>query len=78
MYKTSIVSHDNAKLLTFGLEIAASDDLTREHKDISVLLWLTEAEWRIYALVNYPSLVQIMACRLVGAKPLSEPMLEYY
>ena len=23
------------------------------------------------------SLVQIMACRLVGAKPLSEPMLEY-
>ena len=24
-----------------------------------------------------PSLVEIMACRLVGAKPLSEPMLEY-
>ena len=24
-----------------------------------------------------PSLVQIMACRLVGAKPLSEPMLPY-
>ena len=24
------------------------------------------------------TLVQIMACRLVGAKPLSEPMLEYY
>ena len=24
-----------------------------------------------------PSLVQIMACRLFGAKPLSEPMLEY-
>ena len=23
----------------------------------------------------YPALVQIMACRLVGAKPLSEPML---
>ena len=23
------------------------------------------------------ALVQIMACRLVGAKPLSEPMLEY-
>ena len=22
-------------------------------------------------------MVQIMACRLVGAKPLSEPMLEY-
>ena len=26
---------------------------------------------------NQPSLVQIIACRLVGAKPLSEPMLEY-
>ena len=38
---------------------------------------LIEAEWRIYASVNLPSLVQIMACRLVGAKPLSELMLEY-
>ena len=25
-----------------------------------------------------PTLVQIMACRLVGAKPLSEEMLEYH
>ena len=40
-------------------------------------LQLIEAEWRIYALVNKPSLVQIMACRLDGAKPLSEPMMEY-
>ena len=32
----------------------------------------------MYASVNKPSLVQIMACRLVGAKPLSEPMLEYF
>ena len=39
---------------------------------------LIEAEWRKYASVNLPSLVQIMACRLVGAKPLPEPMLEYY
>ena len=39
---------------------------------------LIEAEWRRYASVNLSSLVQIMACRLVGAKPLSEPMLEYY
>ena len=30
-----------------------------------------------YASANYPSLVQIMACRLVGAKPLSEPLMEY-
>ena len=26
---------------------------------------------------KFPSLVQIMACRPVGAKPLSKPMLEY-
>ena len=32
--------------------------------------------WRIYALVHQP-LVQIMACCLLSAKPLSEPMLEY-
>ena len=37
---------------------------------------LIEAEWPIYALANIPPLVQIMACRLVGAKPLSEPMME--
>ena len=36
-----------------------------------------EAEWRRYASVNEPSLVKIMACRLVGAKPLFEPMLDY-
>ena len=38
---------------------------------------LIEAEWRIYTSVIQPPLVQIMACRLVSAKPLSEPMLEY-
>ena len=27
---------------------------------------------------NGPALVQIMACRLFGAKPLPEPMLTYY
>ena len=40
--------------------------------------WLIEAERRIYASVNLPSLLQVMACRLVGAKPLSETMLEYF
>ena len=34
-----------------------------------------ETEWRIYASVNQPSLVQIMACPLVGAKPLSVGIL---
>ena len=43
--------------------------------DLNILTF--ETEWRIYASVNWPSLVQIMACRLNGAKPLSEPMLEY-
>ena len=36
-----------------------------------------EAEWRMYASVIKSSLVQIMACRLVGAKPLSEFMPDY-
>ena len=40
-------------------------------------LQLIEAEWRIYASVNKPLLVQIMACRLASAKPLYEPTLEY-
>ena len=39
---------------------------------------LIEAKWRIYASVNLTSLVQIMARALIGAKPLPEPMLEYY
>ena len=38
---------------------------------------LIEAEGRIYASLHWPSLVQVMACRLVDAKPLHEPMLEY-
>ena len=32
----------------------------------------------MYASVKLTSLMQIMACRLVGAKPLSEPMLDYF
>ena len=35
-------------------------------------LFNIEAERRIYASVIQPSLVQLMACRLVGAKPLSK------
>ena len=34
-----------------------------------------EAQWRIYAWVILPPFVQIMACRLISAEPLSEPML---
>ena len=32
---------------------------------------------RICASVDWPSLVQITACRLVGTKPLPQPMLAY-
>ena len=42
-----------------------------------ILKLIIEAEWRIYASVNFSFLVQIMACRLVGAKPLSTPRMEY-
>ena len=38
---------------------------------------LIEAQWRIYAPAMEPSLVHIMACLLLSAKPLSEPMQEY-
>ena len=38
---------------------------------VSYFFQLIEAEWRMYALVNESSLGQIMACRLVGANPLS-------
>ena len=36
-----------------------------------------EAEWRIYASVNHPSLIPIRSSCLVGTKSLTEPMLEY-
>ena len=41
---------------------------------------LTHSGWvtHVYASINKPALVQTMACRLVGAKPLSEPMLLFY
>ena len=42
---------------------------------LSCHFWLNLwAKWCIYALVNYPSMIQIMARRLFGAKPLSELM----
>ena len=44
--------------------------------DTSSQSCIIEAEWRIHALTNQPSLVQIVACLLAGVKPLSEPMLE--
>ena len=58
---------------------------TPRHVFLTPQLWvvcceyfkLIEAKWRIYMSIIEPSLVQIMACRLFGAKPLSETMLPY-
>ena len=36
-----------------------------------------KAPWSVVTCGSRPSLVQIMACHLVVAKPLSEPILEY-
>ena len=48
--------------------------------NLNVMMWYDteyiEADWRIYAPVKQ-TLVQILARRLFGAKPLSEPMLSY-
>ena len=46
----------------------------RAHYDVIVMKQLVQVEWCIYASANFPSLVRIMACRLVGAEPLTEPM----
>ena len=54
----------------------SSADFHAQEFNISVRS-LIEAEWRMCASVNSPQLVQIMPCRLVGAKQLSEPMLKY-
>ena len=62
-----------------------------QHRHLLIVLWIVPLE--VLLLSRYlnslrpsdaymrrwtgSSLVQIMACRLFGAKPLSEPMLEY-
>ena len=42
---------------------------------ICAICTIIEAEWRLHASVNSSSLIPMMACRLVGAEPLSELML---
>ena len=44
---------------------------------LSFLSVLTYWSRVMHLSVNWPSLVQTMACRLAGAKPLSEQKLEY-
>ena len=77
--------YNSAKYATQYLQLNLSSKLNHNHKltqhgrqkVCGIWVYLIEAEWRIYASVNLTSLVQIMACRLFGAKPLSEPMMEY-
>ena len=41
----------------------------------NAVIKLTETKSCIYALVSYSAFVKVMACRLVGAKALPEPLL---
>ena len=52
--------HQQSKLITYLIWNGAY---------IATILPLIGAEWGIYTSVIQPSLVQIMTCRLVGAKP---------
>ena len=75
-------SRHNVKFVVIGGIAGCHEDNQQRHQwrqnwHNDKAQFSVEAEWRIYASVNFPPLVQIMACRLVGAKPLSEPMLEY-
>ena len=40
-------------------------------------LWIEMRRLSLYASVSLPSMVELMACRLVGTKPLSKPTLGY-
>ena len=47
---------------------------------LPITFWSASSSLKKFELISlkfFPPLVQIMACRLDGAKPLSEPMLEY-
>ena len=69
------------------LPVKPQRSLGQRYWSVNAVTWPPKLElrrWRssgpsslMYTLVHYPSLVQIMACRLYGAKPLSEPRLEH-
>ena len=63
-------------MLVVGL-ISARYYKNKHSVHVELSCYLIEGERRIYGSVISPSLVQIMACRLVGAKPFSETMMEY-
>ena len=67
-------------LFTVLISMVSRDQFMKYRTDTDmneIVPLLIEAEWRIYASVILPSLFQIMACRLAGAKPLSKSMMEY-
>ena len=72
---TSLIHYQSSTMQSL---ILGNEYLITSHCWSRVYLSLMTAEWRIYASVIKPSFVQIMACRLVAAKPLPEPMLEYF
>ena len=47
--------------------------ITYDNADLSFEIWMTNLIMIIPYIIKR---IQIMACRLVGAKPLSKPMLE--
>ena len=80
MSKISGASFTKLKRMLKSLEIRAwiSNYITQKGDFMITYPWPNLTHWHINASVILPSLVQIMVCGLVGAKPLSEPLLEYW
>ena len=73
-----IVTQTKWKVISNSIDIDLIHDDIRNRVQHYIYHWLIEAKWCIYVSVNLPSLVQTIACRLAGAKPLSELILEYH
>ena len=69
------VQDNKLQILNQTCRFPSQSDLPHGHPHCHELI---EAEWRIYALVIWPSLVQVMAWRRPGDKPLPETIMEYW
>ena len=69
-----VIMRDLLSLVAPYVVITATPGASRDGK----VVIMTAVNSLRHASVNWPSLVQIMACRLVRAKPLSKPIPEYY
>ena len=58
--------------------LTTNDPIACPRRQCLLRIELIEAKRCIYASVNWSSLVQIMVCRLAGAKSSSEPMMLEY